>query len=192
MWRSTLRSPSPGPGRSAPRRGGNIWNPGQRVRPIFPRLGPAPPGGVGAHCSVSGIPRLRPRQGQGPAHKRIPGCHVQSARSQRTSRRFRLQQRRLRIATSLSIHPGRAALLAFPSIKRICAIVSRSVKDRRRLHSPHEQMRNRGTGFAQRGQLDGVILWMSPVVKCITAVRRRRLSGPPTAVIVECSRSAIH
>jgi hypothetical protein len=31
-----------------------------------------------------------------------------------------------------------AALLAFPSIKRICAIVSRSVNDRRRLHSLHE------------------------------------------------------
>ena len=30
-----------------------------------------------------------------------------------------------------------AALLAFPSIKRICAIVSRSVNDRRRLHSLH-------------------------------------------------------
>jgi hypothetical protein len=26
-------------------------------------------------------------------------------------------------------------------------------------------MRNRGTGFAQRGQLDGVILWMPPVSK---------------------------
>jgi len=52
-------------------------------------------------------------------------------------------------------------------------------------------MRNDGRGVAGRGRLDDVILWTPLVVKCMRAVRRWRLSGPPAAVIVKCSRSAI-
>ena len=68
--RSSPQNPSPGPGLSAPRHGGNSANRGRPWRPIVPPTVRGPPAANAARCSASGIPLPQPRRAQGPAHRR--------------------------------------------------------------------------------------------------------------------------
>ena len=71
MSRSSLRSPSPAPARSARRRGGSNASSRRPARRISPPPVPVRPAADAARCSASGTRRRRSRRAQAPARRPI-------------------------------------------------------------------------------------------------------------------------